>query len=87
MRKSRVNLKQRRIIIERAQGCCEYCLSQANFSTQSLSVEHIIPLAKGGIVVGITNQLGIPIQYIGIGEKIEDLRSFEPAEFVKAMFD
>ena len=48
MHKSRVTIKQRRIVVERAQGCCEYCLSQANFSTESLSVEHIIPLSKGG---------------------------------------
>jgi len=34
--------------VERAQGCCEYCLSQARFSTQSFSVEHILPQEKGG---------------------------------------
>ena len=43
--------------------------------------------AKGGIVVGISHQLKIPIQYIGIGEKVEDLRPFDPKEFVKAIFD
>ncbi len=48
MRKSRATIKQRKIVVERAQGCCEYCLSQANFSTESLSVEHIVPLSKGG---------------------------------------
>ena len=48
MRKSRVTAKQRRLVVERAQGCCEYCLSQVRFSTQSFSVEHIIPRDKGG---------------------------------------
>lgn len=48
MRKSRVTAKQRRLVVERVQGCCEYCLSQARFSTQSFSVEHIIPQEKGG---------------------------------------
>ena len=48
MRKSRVTAKQRRLVVERAQGCCEYCLSQSRFSTQSFSVEHIIPNSKGG---------------------------------------
>jgi 5-methylcytosine-specific restriction endonuclease McrA len=48
MRKSRVTAKQRRLVEERAQGCCEYCLSQAGFSTQSFSIEHIIPRDKGG---------------------------------------
>ncbi len=38
-------------IIERAQGCCEYCHSQARFSTQEFSVEHIIPVSCGGETV------------------------------------
>ena len=48
MRKSRVTARQRRLVVERAQGCCEYCLSQVRFSTQSFSVEHIIPQDKEG---------------------------------------
>lgn len=48
MRKSRVTAKQRCLVVERAQGCCEYCLSQVKFATQSFSVEHIIPRDKGG---------------------------------------
>lgn len=39
----------REIVIARARGCCEYCQSQARFATQSFSVEHIIPRAKGGL--------------------------------------
>jgi len=42
--------------------------------------------AKGGIVVNICSTLKIPLKYIGIGEKIEDLREFDPAEFVNALF-
>lgn len=38
-------------IIERARGCCEYCRSQALFSTQAYSVEHIIPVSYGGETV------------------------------------
>lgn len=38
-------------IVERAQGCCEYCRSQARFSTQAFSIEHIIPLSCGGETV------------------------------------
>lgn len=33
---------------ERARGCCEYCLSQESFSTQAFSLDHIVPLEKGG---------------------------------------
>ena len=43
--------------------------------------------AKGGVVVGIRQQLDIPIKFIGVGEKIEDLREFEPAVFAKALFE
>lgn len=39
---------QRRIVISRAEGCCEYCLSQARFATQSFAAEHIRPLYAGG---------------------------------------
>ena len=42
--------------------------------------------AKGGIVVNICRELGIPIRFIGIGEQIEDLRDFDPGEFVDALF-
>ena len=42
--------------------------------------------AKGGIVVNISHEFDIPIRFIGIGEKMEDLRDFEPEDFVEALF-
>jgi len=42
--------------------------------------------AKGGIVFAIRKELGIPVRLIGIGEGIEDLRDFDPKEFVEALF-
>ena len=42
--------------------------------------------AKGGIVVNISHDLQIPIRFIGIGEKIDDLRDFDPDEFIEALF-
>ena len=42
--------------------------------------------AKGGIVVNICNEFSIPIRFIGIGEKMEDLRDFDPQEFIDALF-
>lgn len=42
--------------------------------------------ARGGIVVSICNSLKIPLQYIGVGEKIEDLQDFSPEKFVDALF-
>lgn len=43
--------------------------------------------AKGGIVLAIQKQLGIPVKFIGVGEGMEDLEHFEPESFVNAMFD
>ncbi|CAB5085654.1 Signal recognition particle receptor FtsY [Olavius algarvensis associated proteobacterium Delta 3] len=42
--------------------------------------------AKGGIVVSICSQLKIPLKYIGVGEKIDDLQAFDPEEFADALF-
>ncbi|MBK5102078.1 MAG: signal recognition particle-docking protein FtsY [Desulfobacteraceae bacterium] len=66
-------------------------VSQAEVFNNALGVTGIIltkldGTAKGGIVVGISHQLGIPIKYIGIGEKVDDLRPFEAADFVQAIF-
>jgi len=42
--------------------------------------------AKGGIVVNICHDFNIPIRFIGIGEKLDDLRDFDPREFIEALF-
>lgn len=42
--------------------------------------------AKGGIVVGICESLGVPLRYIGIGENLEDLQPFDADEFIQALF-
>ncbi|WP_437993727.1 signal recognition particle-docking protein FtsY [Sorangium sp. So ce145] len=41
--------------------------------------------AKGGVILGICAEHGLPVRYVGIGERAEDLREFEPDEFVEAM--
>lgn len=43
--------------------------------------------AKGGIAVAIQSELNIPVKYIGVGEKIEDLQKFDPEQFVNALFE
>jgi len=43
--------------------------------------------AKGGIVFAVSGQLGLPIRFIGIGEGVDDLRAFEPTDFVAALFE
>ncbi len=42
--------------------------------------------AKGGVVIGIKSELDIPVKYVGIGEKIDDLKEFSPRDFVQALF-
>jgi len=42
--------------------------------------------AKGGIIIGISDELKIPLRYIGIGEKLDDLREFNARDFVEALF-
>ena len=43
--------------------------------------------AKGGAVIGIRDQVGIPIKFIGVGEQIEDIEDFDPDAFVDALFE
>ena len=45
----RLTQQQRQLIQHRASSCCEYCLSQAKFSSDPFSIEHIIPRSRGGI--------------------------------------
>ncbi len=42
--------------------------------------------AKGGVIIGICDELKIPVRYVGVGEKVADLKPFDPHEFVEALF-
>jgi len=66
-------------------------ISQAQIFHEALGLTGIVltkldGTAKGGIVVGISHQLGLPILFIGIGERVDDLRPFDPDSFVEAIF-
>ena len=52
----------------------------------SLAVTKLDGTAKGGVVIGVSDKFGIPVKYIGIGEGLEDLRSFKKMEFVNSLF-
>ena len=43
--------------------------------------------AKGGIAISIKKELDIPVKFIGVGEKIDDMQEFSGKEFVEALFD
>ena len=65
-------------------------LSQVKLFNEASGVDEIIlskldGTAKGGVAVGIALQFGIPISFIGLGEKMEDLRPFDPQTFAKAL--
>lgn len=53
----------------------------------SLSITKLDGTAKGGILFAIAQQLKLPIRYIGVGEQVEDLQSFNPEHFVNALFE
>jgi len=66
-------------------------ISQAKLFNEAIGVTGIAltkldGTAKGGIIVGITEELKIPIRYVGIGEGIDDLKPFHAADFVEALF-
>ncbi len=77
------------LILDATMG--QNAISQARLFNEALEVNGIIltkldGTAKGGIIVGISNELKIPIEYIGIGEKVDDLQPFNAEEFVRALF-
>ena len=51
----------------------------------SLAITKLDGTAKGGVVIGISDQFKIPVRYIGVGEGIDDLQDFIPAEFVDSL--
>jgi fused signal recognition particle receptor len=67
-------------------------LEQARKFTETAGVTGIIlakldGTAKGGVVVAIARELNLPIRFVGVGEKIDDLVPFEPEKFVESLFD
>jgi len=78
------------LVIDAATG--QNGVNQAKEFTQAANVTGIVltkldGTAKGGIVVSIKTQLGIPVKFIGVGEKIDDLQEFDASEFSKALFE
>ncbi|HEV8607510.1 MAG TPA: signal recognition particle-docking protein FtsY [Tepidisphaeraceae bacterium] len=66
-------------------------IQQAKMFGQAIAVSGIIlakldGTAKGGVVIAIREQLNIPVKFVGLGEKPEDIETFEPVRFIKALF-
>jgi len=67
-------------------------LQQARQFTQAAGVTGIVltkldGTAKGGVVVAIARELGVPVRYVGIGEKVGDLIPFDPKAFADSLFE
>ncbi len=67
-------------------------ISQAQIFHQEIGVTGLVMTkldgtAKGGVIVGVCDELKVPVRYIGIGESIADLRAFDSSDFVNALFD
>lgn len=60
--------------------------SQAT-EVNSLAITKLDGTAKGGVVIGISNMLKVPVKYIGLGEKLDDLQPFNRKEFVESLFN
>ena len=67
-------------------------LQQARQFTDSSGVTGIVltkldGTAKGGVIVAIARELGLPVRYVGVGEKVGDLLPFDPRAFVDSLFE
>jgi len=77
------------LILDAATG--QNAISQAKLFKESALVSGIAltkldGTAKGGIVVAVSNEFKIPVRFIGVGESVDDLREFDPGQFVEALF-
>jgi fused signal recognition particle receptor len=66
-------------------------ISQARLFTEVAGVTGLVltkldGTAKGGVIVGLADEFGIPVKHVGVGERVEDLRDFSAEEFVEALF-
>jgi fused signal recognition particle receptor len=67
-------------------------IQQAKLFKEAMEVTGIVltkldGTAKGGVILGICDELSVPVRFIGIGEKVEDLRTFDADAFVAALYE
>jgi fused signal recognition particle receptor len=77
------------LVLDAATG--QNALSQAKLFKEAADVSGVVLTkldgsAKGGIVVAVSHEYALPVRFIGVGESVEDLREFDPAQFVEALF-
>ena len=70
------------------QNAIEQCKQfTAATEVNALALTKLDGTAKGGVVIGISDQFKIPVKYIGVGEKMDDLQVFNKHEFVDSLFN
>jgi fused signal recognition particle receptor len=67
-------------------------LQQAKVFKEATAIDGIVltkldGTAKGGVIISIQEELGVPVRYVGVGEDVEDLQPFEAQRFVEALFE
>jgi fused signal recognition particle receptor len=77
------------LVIDATTG--QNALTQAALFKEALDLTGIVltkldGTAKGGVILGVCDELGVPVRYVGLGERAEDLREFVAADFVEALF-
>ena len=77
------------LIIDGTTG--QNALSQVRVFTDAVGCDGVIVTkldgtAKGGVIIAVTEELGVPVDYIGLGESIDDLQPFDPKQFAEALF-
>ena len=79
-----------KLIIDGTTG--QNSLSQVKTFTEAVGCDGIIitkldGTARGGALIAVSEELGVPIDFIGLGEKIDDIQRFDPQKFAKALFE
>lgn len=78
------------LVLDSTQG--QNTIAQARTFKEAMEISGIVltkldGTAKGGVILGITHELSVPVRYIGVGEKIGDLRAFDAEDFVDVLYD
>ncbi|MEW5993368.1 MAG: signal recognition particle-docking protein FtsY [Candidatus Zixiibacteriota bacterium] len=79
-----------KLIIDGSTG--QNAMAQAKLFTEAVECDGVIVTkldgtAKGGVIIGIAEDLGLPVEFIGIGEEVDDLQPFSPQQFAQALFE
>jgi fused signal recognition particle receptor len=79
-----------KLIIDGSTG--QNAISQVKVFTEAVGCDGIIVTkldgtAKGGVIIAVAEELGVPVDFIGLGERLDDLQRFDAGQFTEALFD